>query len=343
MGENCRIEDLTLRLHSFEHYQLIGIKYGGTSSQTSKLRTCVLTVDNSVASEIGTSNVYGIYFSGTGVFNESVFSFNSVKGSTINIKSNGSGNKRGFLISGSNQVSTRDTNIFVSTPTTITSQGSYVGVETNDSSNVGSIQIRSTSISSPATNQSSTFTASDILQTKPSSISNPSYLASPGIQVGPGTDLVTKSAGGKPFTTYIYPTTLFYGCRGVITNVKSGWLWPGTQTFSTGGGNSPPIYPDTSVPPARYRVQQPAIASGIMITGNKGISGNNTTVTLCKNASGATIGSSGTSITVSLNDTNLINSYYNSTVNFAAGDYISLFITTNSSTIEDVIVQLDMF
>lgn len=341
MGENCRVEDLTLKITSAEHHDITGIEYPGTSSQTSKLRTSVLTVDNSAASDIGTSNVTGIKFSGTGVFSESVFSFNSVKGSTVNVKSNGGGNKRGFLISGTNQVSTRDTNIYVQTPTSAPIGSSYVGIETADQNELGSIQLRSTSIAAPK--QINTFTSSDILQTHPASLTNPTYLATPGIQIGPGTDLVTKSAGGKPFSTYIYPTTLFYGCRGVITSNKSGWLWPGTQTFSAGGGNTPPIYPDTSVPPARYRVQQPAIASGIMITANKGVTGDVTTVTLCKNATQAIIGSSNTPITVSLTDTNLFNSYYNSTVDFAAGDYISLFITTNSSTIEDVIVQLDMF
>lgn len=56
-----------------------------------------------------------------------------MKGSTINVYSNGPGNKRGILVSGSNQVSTRDTNIYVAAPSyTLGPTGSYVGVETND-------------------------------------------------------------------------------------------------------------------------------------------------------------------------------------------------------------------
>lgn len=58
------------------------------------------------------------------------------------------------------------------------------------------------------------YTASDILQTTPYTISDPTYLASTGIQIGPGTDLVTKSAGEKGFSTYIYPTVIYYGLKG---------------------------------------------------------------------------------------------------------------------------------
>jgi len=36
-------------------------------------------------------------------------------------------------------------------------------------------------------------------------------------------------------------------------------------------------------------------------------------------------------------------SFYNASVNFAAGDYLSLYFTTNSSLVEDVAVQLDCF
>ncbi|NDD75782.1 MAG: DUF1565 domain-containing protein, partial [Gammaproteobacteria bacterium] len=197
MGENCRVEDLTLKLTSSTNdINLTGIEFPRESTLKSKLRTSVLTVDNSGVSSSSTSNVYGIHCSGTGSFTESTFSFNCIKGSTINVKSNGMGNKRGILVSGSNQVSTRDTNIYVATPSGPT--GSYVGIETAHTGYTGSIQVRSTSIGAPKQLNPPTFTSSDILQSYPPSLTNPSYLASPGIQIGPGTDLVTKSAGGKP-------------------------------------------------------------------------------------------------------------------------------------------------
>jgi hypothetical protein len=75
-----------------------------------------------------------------------------------------------------------------------------VGVETNDTSDTGSIQLRTTTVGVTTPTAGQSYTASDILQTNPTTIDNPSYLASAGIQIGPGVDLVTKSAGGKALT-----------------------------------------------------------------------------------------------------------------------------------------------
>jgi hypothetical protein len=311
MGENCRVEDLTLKLTSLGHYKLIGVQFDGTSTQTSKLRTSVVTVSNTGAGEIGSSIVSGVVCSGTGVFSESTFSFNCIKGSTINVKSNGSGTKRGIFVSGTNQVSARDTNIYVATPPNTSSLGSYVGIETNDSSGTGSIQLRATSISGPKQLDPPTFTSSDILQTTPASLTNPTYLASPGIQIGPGTDLVTKSAGAKPFSTYIYPTTLFYCGYGNIQN--------------------------------RYRVQQPAILSGMSVSCNVLTGADNVTVTICKNAVGGSTISNATVFTVQLDATNKTRSFYNGSVDFAVGDFVNVFIDVTGSTLHDLTIQLDMF
>lgn len=216
MGENCRLEDVTLTLTSTEHHTLKGIVFGGTSSVTSKLRTSVVSVNNSSASAGGSSNVYGVEANGTGALTESSFSFNCLKGSTINVSSNGGGNKRGVLVSNTNVVTTRDLNIYVAPPTDTSSLGSYVGVETNDPALLGSIQLRSTTIGTKTPTGVQTYSASDILQTTPPTIADPTYLASTGIQVGPGTDLVTKSAGMRGFSTYVYPTILYYGLRGNV-------------------------------------------------------------------------------------------------------------------------------
>ena len=339
MGQNTRVEDLTLNLTSSGHYTLKGIVFGGTTSVTAKLRTCVLTVDNSSAIDNGTSNVYGVECSGTGGLNSTSFSFNCLKGSTINVKSNGNGDKRGILVSNSNVVTTRDLNVYVAAPPGPTGfTGSYVGVVTNDTGGTGSIQMRSTTVGTVKPTGTQGYINSDILQLTPSIVTNPTYLATPGIQIGPGTDLVTKSAGGKSFSTYVYPTTLFYGCKGVITNEKSGWLWPGTVIFS----NSTPKYPDITLPPARYRAQQPFILSGMSVSLNKSVSGNVTTITACKNAT-TNVPDGITSVAVTLNDTETSKSYYNTTVDFNAGDFLSLYFTSNSDTIEDVIIQVDLF
>ena len=352
MGANTRVEDLTINLTctgSTNEVVLRGIVFpdvaGQSTSQSAKLRTCVLTVRNSTMGKLLDSTVTGVEFTGTGVLTKSSFSFNSIKGSTINVFSNGKGNKRGILVSNSNQVSTRDTNIYVAQPPDTDSIGSYVGVETNDGS-TGSIQLRSTTIGTVTPTGIEAYTASDILQTTPALIDNPTYLASPGIQLGPGVDLVTKTAGGKAFSTYNYPTTLFYGCRGTIANVSAGWLWLGTNVFE----NSK--YPDTTTPAARYRVQQPAILSGIQVSCNVGPAGaDSIVVTVCKNTNGSNGGGAfphtpngATLMTTTLNTANpTSNAFYNGSVNFAAGDYLSLYFQTNSNIIQDVSIQLDMF
>ena len=352
MGSQTRLEDFTLKLTSAEHHTLVGIRFGGTTTTSAKLRTCVLTVDNSAApfDDITGSNVYGVECDGSNpdpTF-RGYFAYNSLKGSTINVYSNGAGIKRGIMISGSNVVTTRDLNVYVAPPANTASTGSYVGIETNDPTapNYGSIQIRSTTVGVVPPVGGDGYTASDILQTTPSIITPPTYLATAGIQIGPGADLVSKSAGSKGFTTYIYPTTLFYGCRGTIANVSRGWLWLGTNTFENNR------YPDTTTPPARYRVQQSAIVSGIQVSGNTGpASTDSVIVTVCKNSTGAATGSTypytpngATNITTTLDSTNPTNNYfYNGSVNFAAGDYLSVYFQTNSAIIHDVSVQLDMF
>jgi hypothetical protein len=348
MGTNTRVEDLTLKLTSQGHYTLKGIVFGGDTTATGKLRTCVLTVNNATAGAGGTSTVTGVECSGTGTLGSGSFSFNSLKGATINVYSDGSGNKRGILVNNTNIVTTRDLNIYVAQPATPnTATGSYVGVETADAADTGSIQMRATTIGTVAAVGGNTYTSSDILQTRPTTVTNPAYLASAGIQIGPGVDLVTKTAGGKPFSTYIYPTTLFYCARGTSTGDKVGYLWPGTEAFA-GGATA---VPDTTNPVARYRCQQPLIVSGFMIScavgpaGTGGAAGDIAVITVCKNASaaaGAINGATAITATLSATPAQTI-TYYNTSVNFAAGDYICLHANIQGNKLQDLVVQVDCF
>jgi hypothetical protein len=342
MGENTRVEDLTLKLTSSGHYTLKGIVFGGTTTVTAKLRTCVLTVDNSAASSGGTSTVTGVEASGTGTLGAGSFSFNSLKGSTINVFSNGGGNKRGVLVSNTNVTSTRDMNIYVAQPTSTASTGSYVGVETADTNNTGSIQLRATTIGVIIPTAGQSYTASDILQTNPATITDPTYLASAGIQIGPAVDLVTKSAGSKGFSTYIYPTTVYFGLRGDLKNGTSGgYMWPGTMVAAAGGSG----FPDTGTPPAFYRVQQPALISGLScgLAGAPG-AGNTLTVLVRHTPFGGSITS--TVFTVTFGATDLIQNYYNASVRVNTGDRIHIQVSYtggNANEAHDLAVQLDMF
>jgi len=353
MGANTRVEDLTINLTctgSTPNVVLKGIVFpdvgGQSTSQTAKLRTSVVTVRNSTMSKTLTSTVTGVEFSGTGpdVLPNSAFSFNSIKGSTINVYSNGLGKKRGLLVSGTNQVSTRDVNVYVAQPTDTDTgaTGSYVGVETDSSGN-GSIQLRSATVGTVTPTSGQTYTASDILQTRPSSLSDPTYLASPGIQIGPGTDLVTKTAGSKPFSTFNYPTTIYYGLKGDLKDGGStaAYMWPGTQAATNN------IFPDPDTTnPAFYRVQQPFILSGMIayMRTAPGV-GHTTTITVRRTPFGGTIADVPL-FSLVFNETDTFKSYYNSSQTFGAKDLIHVYVTYtggNGNTTHDIIVQLDCF
>ena len=344
MGENCRVEDLTLSLVSAGHYNLTGILFPGTTASTSKLRTTVTTVDNSAASYTNgvATLVAGVLFTGTGGLTVNSFSFNAIKGSTINVKSNGSGKKRGIIVTGSTTVTVRDVNVYVAAPpSNFSFSGSYVGVETADTSNLGSIQLRTSTVGCVLPTGAQTYSASDILQTYPASLSNPTYLASPGIQIGPGTDLVTKTAGSAPFSTFNYPTTLFFGGLEAISNVISGYLVPGSIPFKS----SSPKYP-SEFPRLSYRVQQPLIVSGFTCkVGVTPETGTSVTFTVCKNVPNGNTTPTGytTIFTLTLASGELTKSFYNGSVNFNSGDTIIVYMTTTSSHLSDISLQVDCF
>lgn len=344
MGENSRVEDITWKLTSTGHYTLKGFVFPGTTSVTAKLRVCVVTVDNSTALVGGTSTVYGVEFSGTGTLAAGSFSFNSLKGSTINVFSNGGGIKRGVIITGSNISSMRDMNIYVAAPTNTASTGSYVGVETNNGA-TGAVQLRATTVGVKVPAVGEAYTASDILQTTPPTVADPTYLASPGIQLGPGVDLVTKTAGGKPFSSYVYPTIVYYGLRGTLKDGGSSnaYMWPGTQGVSNN------IFPDpTTNPAAFFRIQQPAILAGInAYLGAAPGAGYTTQFKVRRTASGGTI-TDVSGFTLSFTGTESNKSYYNSSQTFGAGDLLHMYIQNTSgslagNTTADITVQLDLF
>lgn len=324
MGENTRLEDLSITLtSSTSGVNLVGISAPGTTSVTSKVRTCVITVDNSSVGTGTTSNVFGIVSSGTGTINEASFSFNFIKGSTVNVKSNGAGSKRGIIQNAENQMSTRDTNIYVASPTDLASTGSYIGVETTNSS--GRIEFRSSSIGGPTS--SGSFIKSDILQT------NPASYGTNGIQIGPGTDLVTKSAGGKPFTTYVYPKTLIYGINGTPTVNSTRYWWPGTLTT---GGDATEVF---------YRFQQASIIQGMSVNMRTapGV-GKSIQFTVKKSSTGVAGSGVATAMTLTVSDANKLGYKQDASVDIGSGEFISLeVVNSNGSAAADVVCEIDVF
>ena len=226
-----------------------------------------------------------------------------------------------------------------------------MGVETADPGSTGSIQLRATTVGCVYPTAGQSYTASDILQTFPDTILNPSYLATSGIQIGPGVDLVTKSAGGKGFSTYTYPTTLYYGLKGLI-NVwnggaslgQTGFCWPGTQAVTN---NS---FPDITIPRAFYRIQQPTLISGLSASLGSGPSlPNEVFLTV-----GYTPISTGTYTTTPFqvgltgpSSAPTSGSYYNASTRLNTGDLLHLQIqysgAGNANTATDLSCQIDLY
>ena len=346
MGVNSRLEEITLTLTSTGHYTLTAIQFGGTTTTDAKMRSCVITIDNSSASSSGSSTVTGIVCNGTGSLGPGSFAFNSLKSSTVNVYSNGGGNKRGLLINNTNIVTTRDMNFYVAQPTSTSSTGSYVGIESADPNNTGAIQLRTTTVGTVTATGTQGYVSSDILQTNPSVFADPTYLASPGIQIGPGTDLVTKTAGGLGFSTYCYPTIVHYGLKGNLKDgANNGYLWHGTMVV-TGGGNG---FPDTTTPAAFYRIQQTSILAGMACSLNIAPGGSNTvTITIQKTININVPGGSpvNTIFTVTFGPTDVGKTFYNGSAQFQVGDRLHTLVSYtggNANLAHDLSVQLDLF
>lgn len=328
MGNNTRIEDLTINMTSSSNTADLTVVYvpdGYTLS--SKIRTCVIKADNSGRADTTSTNVYGIRADGSSTSTGESFSFNLVRGTTISIKSNGGGDKRGILQSADSVLSTRDTNIYVADPRQSSSGGSYVGVETTNSSSV--CRLKTTSISGPSTAPGS-YTRADILQTAPTT-SGDGY----GIILGAGAELINKLAGTLPFSIDFYPTSLVYSLNGTMNNAD-GYLWQGVQSSQDGTESF-------------YRIQQKCILMGIAIGCrlNAG-SGNTFTATVRKSTTGVN-GSGSTIMTITMagvvaTTTPVYNTNYTSTVTLNKGEYISVYVNSiGNSSWSDITLQLDMF
>jgi len=325
MGENTRVEDLSLTLTSTNATtNLVGIVTPNTTSNTSKLRTAVLTVNNAGLAVGASTNVYGILDNGTGTLGPSTFSFNFTRAVTINVLSNGGGVKRGVLVTGANDITFRDTNIYVAAPTDAASTGSYVGVETTN--NDADAEFRTCSISGPST--AGGYTGSDILQTAPTI----GVITNKGIQLGPGVDLVNKTAGGKPFTTYVTPTTLIYGLQGNVNDAIR-YYWPGVQT----AGDTTQVF---------YRFQQKSIVQGMSINMRVAPGGGNAiVVTVLKSTTGVVGSGVATVMTATVSGANTSAFQYGVSVDFAQGEYLA--VQTDgipaAGVAADMVIEIDIF
>jgi len=299
MNENCSLECLKLNLTSNNHVQLRGVVFPGTTSVTSRILECNLSVNNSAAGTSGTSNVYGIHSTGTGqpgtFVQAAVFSF-------ILVNSAGAGNKRGILIDQANGFKAFQSVIGANS---IGGTGSVIGVETNNAS------ANFTAVESIVEGFSPTAgTYADISQTA-------------GIITLSGSNLITITANSNPFTLVQYPKNFIFADSGIIAPTTT-FLRPGTATATANE--------------MQLRVSQAMIVKALSIRlANAPGTGNSVTWTVRKNGSN-------TAIAVTITDTNTTGLFNSASVNFAAGDLISISqVPSGANSASDVMAVVDFF
>jgi hypothetical protein len=322
MGDNTRLEDLTLSLTSTNATtNLVGVTLPGTASDTAKLRTMVLNVNNAGVATGSTTNVYGILSPGASALNPADFALNFTRGCTVNVLSNGGGNKRAILVNGANTLSLRDTNFYVAAPPDPLSTGSYVGAETND--NLAQAAFRSCSISGPTT--AGGYTGSDVLQTLP--VARDTY----GISIGPGTDLIHRTTGGTPCALTTTPAILAYSINATLAAAPR-YLWPGVLSS---GGDATEVF---------FRLDRPVLIQGMSV--NMRVppgAGRNVVFTVYRSATG--LGGSGvaTPMTITVSDAATTGINLIAAVTINAGEYIALRADRSALGAADISVQLDLY
>lgn len=322
MSDNTRLEDLTLTLSSTNATtNLLGVSLPGTSADTAKLRTMVLNVNNAGVATGSTTNVYGIRDGGAGPLLPYDFALNFTRGCTVNVYSNGGGNKRAILVDGANTLSLRDTNFYVAAPTDPLSTGSYVGAECNN--NLGQAAFRSCSISGPTT--AGGYTGSDVLQTLP--VTRDTY----GISIGPGTDLIHRTSGGKPFALTTTPAILAYSINATLQAAPR-YFWPGVLPT---GGDSTEVF---------FRFDRIVLLQGMSINMRTppGV-GNNVVFTIRKSATGVPGSGIATTMTITISDLATAGVNLTDAVTVGAGEYISLRADRSAVGAADISVQLDLY
>lgn len=196
VGDNCRVEDVTVNLTSTGHFTLIGILYGGATPGSAKIRNAVIKVDNSGAGA-GASDVTGIAVRATAMPTPE---FTAIRATTITVKSTGTGTKRGILVDATaSNFNIRDVNVRCESAT-----GSAIGAETNIAGSKFVFQF------------GNCFgTTADISRTLGD------------IELG-YVDLINSSANGKGFTAQFISWGVQWGDDGGLPGNVTRYMRPGT-------------------------------------------------------------------------------------------------------------------
>ena len=233
MGSNTRLEDVNIKLTSTQECDLIGIRCPTDTGTTSKLRTAVVTVDNSSVHVTSSTNVYAVMTDGTTTSRDDAFSFNFARAITFNVLSNGSGSKAVLFqptSSSGNHISLRDVNMYVAKPTDLTSVGTYVGILTNDEQSL--VIVRSTSISSPVHTSAKTNADVKIITTNNVTLSGTQTLQSVALIAN---DRVLTTAQSSAINNGIWSVNSGAWSRAadlpVGSNASGVWVFVASGTF----------------------------------------------------------------------------------------------------------------
>jgi hypothetical protein len=216
MGENSRLENVTLTLNANSDVQLRGIVFPGTTSLTASVNQVRIQITNSTN---GTAPAYGVHSIGTGLPTSEI---TALSNSSITVSSQGTRASRGILIdTAANNFNLNNCGIAVTNPV----GGSAIGIETNIA-NASCIAVSSTI---------SGYTA-DISQTDP----NSSILLS-------NSQLVNLTANSLGFDSNAPTSILCWALPGAPGAGANGFITPGTGSLVSNTGNLPYILPQAGI------------------------------------------------------------------------------------------------
>ena len=210
LQQNTRIEDITLTLTSAtDGITLIGCDFVSGASINAKMRTMVVNISHT---GLGSTTVYGVQSSGTSSLIPN--SSNALRALTINCASAGTGAVRGIIISGANQFTTRDTNVYATGTDSI-------GCVTTNSNSI--LTLRTSTISGALHD-----------------IDRIAGTLTLGLS-----DLINNNANGNSFNVSVEPQAIIFGMIGNPGGNLTYYLVPGIVPIGSISTNSVNRFPIT--------------------------------------------------------------------------------------------------
>jgi hypothetical protein len=167
-----------------------------------------------------------------------------------------------------------------------------------------------------------TYYGADVLQLAPT-IANTDY----GINIGPGTDLIHRSGGGKPMTISGAKRVITYSLQGNIQN-GTRYMWPGLQT-------------SLGTVQAFYRFSYDTCVKGINVVCRNPPGTAIVTITVLWSVSGRPGYGIATPMRLSFTNGTLSTSYSATTVDFKAGSHIAIRVdSTGNISSADMMVEV---